>query len=156
MARRAWIGVGAAAVVVVITGGLLVIRYTNGICTAIGCFNTVSFDLRSVNPDTLRAATSVRLCANDVCTTSPLVADQRFVPTMLGERTVRTASVSIMGASGEQLAAFTLPGEVEADESMPNGPRCEPTCWQLTLALADGSLRPQSLAERTAPGTTTR
>jgi len=43
-----------------------------------------------------------------------------------------------------------LDGERDADESTPNGPDREPTCWQLDLAISDGALALEAAEVRRA------
>lgn len=154
MARRGWIGLGVGVVLVVaLAGALLWVKYANGICTSIGCDNTVWVDLRSVTPETLRAG-SVELCVNGTCATSRH-DDQWFARAILEERTVRSASVKILGPGGERLTEYALADEVEAEEWLPNGSRCEPTCWRLILVAEGGRLEPQSVEQSRSrsPGT---
>ena len=145
MSRRVLMAIGVVvAVLVVGTVTLNVLGSRRRECSAVGCTSAVTFDLATFKPGALRAATSATVCVNSTCMTTALTAGQPWVRTKLDERTVRSGSLTIADAAGREVGHFDLAGEHQAEESTPNGPDCEPTCWRLNLAIADGSLRSET------------
>lgn len=132
-----------AALGVIVIGAVVWFGVVEGAkaCTKVGCVNAVGFEWSSLDASTRANAATVTLCANGECTTTNAAStSDLLVQTTLDDPVVRSASLSIKDATGEELIHADLAGEHEAHESTPNGPDCEPTCWWLGLALVDGAL----------------
>jgi hypothetical protein len=141
--------VGAIVAVIVVGAAALTAQAARThVCTAVGCTNAVVFDVASLGTDASRAATSMTLCANGTCTTDPLMPGQTSARIDLRARLVSSASVTLTDAAGQEVAHVELDGAHEADEWMPNGPDCEPTCWRLILADVAGALVPESVDQQ--------
>lgn len=115
-------------------------------CTLIGCESQIEFELGG---DLLRGeAYDIEACLDGDCTSETVqVPDSGFVMggafTLDAERDTvivrliggdysgsHTVSLSVSGEGG---AVADVETETEFERSQPNGPGCEPVCWQATV-----------------------
>ena len=115
-------------------------------CTLIGCESQIRFDLSG---DLVRGeAYDIEACVDGDCTSETVqIPDSGFV--IVGAFTLdadrdtvtlrlvgddysgmRTVSLSVVGETGP---VAEVERETEFERSQPNGPGCEPVCWQATV-----------------------
>ena len=104
-------------------------------CTLIGCDSGVSFTFGDLGPAAI-GTLNVHACVDSVCT--DVVGPREFTQITTEETGPRTAIVTVtITADGTVLVQDSMP--VDLVKSMPNGERCEPTCYQAGVTVtADG------------------
>lgn len=135
---RGWSVVAAAA-----AAALLLAGCSKG-CTAVGCGSTVSLDPAGIGAEVGAEPLSVRWCVNGSCTDF----DGRPGEIVLngpvpGEAETSVAQVSILV---ERDGAVLIDDErtIALTRTMPNGPECDPVCWNAALTVSGGRLVPVS------------
>lgn len=106
---------------------------SDGHCTDKGCESGARFDVQQLKESDPNGY--VRICANERCEDVKEGA-AGFVPVDLANSKLRSASASLLDASGSVTFQAEWTGAESGEERRPNGMRCPPTCHVVTLVAS--------------------